>query len=92
MLNNIEMEKFIIDRTDNPYLLKSILNVINTEGDYLTLEYNDFDGTKKQISVHKSDGEMYTEDAILRRKKELAIRNIISLMEYNNITIDDLKK
>jgi hypothetical protein len=85
------MKKFIIDRTDNSLLLNCILPVIKTEGEYLTLEYKDFDGSTKTVTVHETDGEFYDESVSLRRKKDLAIRNVFSLMEYNQITLEDLQ-
>jgi hypothetical protein len=76
-------------------LFKCILPIVNSEitsrGTYFTLEFTDFDNAKKHINVHESVGEIYTEEVRQRRKKDLAIRNIISLMNYNSISIEDLQ-
>lgn len=90
ILNNISMEKFIITRTDNPYLLNCILSVVGKNEDFVTLEYTDFGLEKKQIVVNLSDGEFYTDEVIERRRKDLALRNIHSLMEYHGITPTDI--
>ena len=82
---------FIIDKIDDPYLLHSILPVVSIDGKNLTLEYKSFDGSTKQVVVHKNDGEYYTEETRLRRQKELMIRNVKDLMDKHNITIEDLK-
>lgn len=85
------MEKFIIERIENPQLINCILPVISKDDSRVTLEYKDFDLSTKQITININDGEFYTEETKLRRSKDLAIRNIISMMEYNGITIEDLK-
>ena len=85
------MEKFIIDRIENPQLINCILPVISKDDSKVTLEYKDFDLSTKQITININDGEFYTEETKLRRSKDLAIRNIISMMEYNGITMEDLK-
>lgn len=85
------MEKFIIDRIENPQLINCILPVISKDDYKVTLEYKDFDLSTKQITIDINDGEFYTEDVISRRSKDLAIRNIISMMEYNGVTIEDLR-
>lgn len=85
------MEKFIIDRIENPQLINCILPVISKDDSKVTLEYKDFDLSTKQITIDINDGEFYTEDVISRRSKDLAIRNIISMMEYNGVTIEDLR-
>lgn len=96
------MKRFIIDRLDDginqwkidSMLLNCILEVvhIHDDGNYLTLQFNDFDGTVKHIAVHKNVGEFYDEEVSLRRKKDLAIQNIISMMNYNNVSLDELQK
>jgi hypothetical protein len=86
------MEKFIIYKIDNPMLIKCILPVISKNNDTVTLEYTDLDLTPKRITIKYEDGEFYTEEVRLRRAKELSIRNIISIMEYNNVTIEDLQQ
>jgi hypothetical protein len=85
------MEKFIIDRIEDPQLINCILPVISKDDSKVTLEYKDFDLSTKQITIDIKDGEFYTEDVISRRSKDLAIRNIISMMEYNGVTIEDLR-
>ena len=85
------MEKFIIDRIENPQLINCILPVISKDDSKVTLEYKDFDLSTKQITINVNDGEFYTDEVRLRRTKDLAIRNIISMMEYNGITMEDLK-
>ncbi len=85
------MEKFIIDRIENPQLINCILPVISKDDSKVTLEYKDFDLSTKQITININDGEFYTDEVISRRSKDLAIRNIISMMEYNGITMEDLK-
>jgi hypothetical protein len=85
------MEKFIIDRIEDPQLINCILPVISKDDSKVTLEYKDFDLSTKQITIDIKDGEFYTEDVISRRYKDLAIRNIISMMEYNGVTIEDLR-
>ena len=85
------MEKFIIERIENPQLINCILPVISKDDSKVTLEYKDFDLSTKQITININDGEFYTEETKLRRSKDLAIRNIISMMEYNGITMEDLK-
>ena len=85
------MEKFIIDRIEDPQLINCILPVISKDDSKVTLEYKDFDLSTKQITININDGEFYTEETKLRRSKDLAIRNIISMMEYNGITMEDLK-
>lgn len=85
------MEKFIIDRIENPQLINCILPVISKDDSKVTLEYKDFDLSAKQITIDVNDGEFYTDEVRLRRTKDLAIRNIISMMEYNGITMEDLK-
>ena len=69
---------------------KCILDVIKEDNQTVTLSYNDFDATK-EIVIPLSDGEFYTEETRLRREKELAIRNVLSLMEYHNISLSDLQ-
>ena len=86
------MDKFIIDNINNPMLLHCILPVIEIKGEYLTLEYNNFNGGKEYIVVHMTDGEFYDESVRLRREKELMIKNVLNLMHKFNITIDDIKK
>ena len=85
------MEKFIIDRIEDPQLINCILPVISKDDSKVTLEYKDFDLSTKQITININDGEFYTEETKLRRSKDLAIGNIISMMEYNGITMEDLK-
>lgn len=85
------MKKFIIYRKDYDMLENCILDVIKEDNENVTLSYNDF-GTVKEIIVSLTDGEFYTDEVIQRRKKELAIRNVLSLMDYNNITIEDIKQ
>lgn len=86
------LEKFIIDKINDPYLLKAILPVIEVNGEYLTLEYKTIDGSIKTIIVHINDGEYYNEETILRRKKDLMISNILGLMNEYSISINDLTK
>jgi hypothetical protein len=81
---------FIIDKIDDPYLLHTILPVIEVNGDYLTLEYKSLSDEIKQVVVHKDDGEYYTEEVKKRREKELMIRNIRSFMKNYNISVDEL--
>jgi hypothetical protein len=85
------LEKFIIDKIDDPFLLKTILPVVEVNGEYLTLEYKSFDGSNKTVVVHINDGEYYNEETSIRRTKKLMISNVLRLMETYNITIDDLK-
>ena len=85
------MEKFIINRIEDSQLINCILPVISKDDSKVTLEYKDFDLSTKQITININDGEFYTEETKLRRSKDLAIRNIISMMEYNGITMEDLK-
>ena len=82
---------FIIDKTDDPYLLHTILPIVSVDGEKLTMEYKSFDGSFKQVVVNKTDGEYYTEKTRLRREKEMMIRNVKDLMNKHNISIDDLK-
>ncbi len=82
---------FIIDKIDDPYLLHTILPVIEVDGEYLTLEYKSFDGSIKTVVVNINDGEYYNESVRLRREKELMIRNIKELMNKHDITIEDIK-
>lgn len=84
------MKKFIILKSDNMMLDKCILDVIKEDNQTVTLSYNNFDDTK-EIVIPLSDGEFYTEETRLRREKELAIRNVLSLMEYHNISLSDLQ-
>jgi len=84
------MKKFIIYKTDNSMLENCILDVIKEDNETVTLSYNDINDVK-EITVSLTDGEFYTDEVIQRRKKELAIRNVLSLMDYNNITIEDIK-
>lgn len=86
------LEKFIIDKINDPYLLKSILPVIEVNNDYLTLEYKSIDGSINTVVVHISDGEYYNEETILRRRKDLMVRNILNLMNEFSISINDLTK
>ena len=86
------MEEFIIYKIDNPMLINCILHVISKNDDSVTLEYTDLDLKSKRITIKYEDGEFYTEEVRLRRAKELSIRNIISIMEYNNVTIEDLQQ
>jgi len=85
------MKKFIIYKTDNSMLENCILDVIKEDNETVTLSYNDINDVK-EITVSLTDGEFYTDEVIQRRKKELAIRNVLSLMDYNNITIEDIKQ
>ena len=84
------MKKFIIDKTDNQLLLNCILDIVSEDAENVTLSYNDF-GVIREIIVSLNDGEIYTEEVAQRRKKDLAIRNVLSLIEYHNLTIEDLK-
>jgi hypothetical protein len=84
------MEKFIIDRTNDPYLLNCILPIIERNEDFVTLEYTDFNLEKKRITLNIADGEIYTAEVIEQRKKRLALKNIHSLMDYHDITPADI--
>lgn len=84
------MNKFIIDKINDPLLLHCILPVVDTNGEFLTLEYNNFNGGKSYVVVHINDGEFYNENVRLRREKELMIENVKELMDKHNISIDDL--
>ena len=85
------MKKFIIYKTDNSMLENCILDVIKEDNETVTLSYNDINDVK-EITVSLTDGEFYTDEVIQRRKKELAIQNVLSLMDYNGITIEDIKQ
>jgi hypothetical protein len=86
------MNKFIINKHENPFFVNCILEVIGTEGSNIILSYQDFDFIQKFIKIPEEDGEYYTEEVIERRRRDLAIRNVLSLMSYNNLTIKDLDK
>ena len=85
------MKKFIIYKHADNMLVNCILDVIEYNDEYVTLSFNDFDKSVNTTVVPIADGEFYTKDVIKRRKKDLAIRNVLSLMEYNNLTLEDLK-
>lgn len=86
------MEKFIINRIEDSQLINCILPVISKDDSKITLEYKDFDLSTKQITIDINDGEFYTDEVMTRRSKDLAIRNIISMMEYNGVEIEDIKR
>ena len=79
------MEKFIINHHKDTYLINCILDVVEKDSNYVKVKYKDFNLNELVIEIPISDGEFYTEEVIERRKRELAVRNVLSLMEYHNL-------
>lgn len=86
------MEKFIITKSEDSFFLNCILEVVGTVDSDIILKYQDFDKSYKYIKVPIENGKFYTEEVIKERQKDLAIRNVLSLMSYNNLTIKDIEE